>query len=207
MRNRYSRWTKEEDALIRRLYEDIVRAFPSRRASAIFKRATTMGLWPKRKINYRSLSELLSFANKVEKTGCLEWTRGQSGMGYGVCRVDNERWLAHRLSYSLANPSVDIGNLNINHKCDNRKCINPDHLYAGTQAENMRDMGLRGRRGYTGSPGGKHPMAKLTEPKVRNIKERLAHGETSFAIAKDYPEITPSLIRRIRRGAAWVHIK
>lgn len=199
-------WTVEEDKTIRELYERIATLLPHRRPYAVMKRAAKIRVVAGRRINYSDLKSLLA-ATTPTKIGCLEWIRGLNGSGYGVCTIGKRKKLVHRVAFSLANPQVAISRLNVNHKCDNRRCINPDHLYAGTQEENMRDMALRGRQGYTGSQGDMHPMAKLTESKVRRIKARLACGETSLAIAKDYPEITSSLIRRIRRGAAWAHLK
>lgn len=58
----------------------------------------------------------------------------------------NQRTLAHRLSWQIANGSIPDG-LQVLHHCDNGACIRPDHLFVGTQADNMRDMDAKGRRG------------------------------------------------------------
>lgn len=86
------------------------------------------------------------FWAKVRKSdGCWEWT-GSISRGYG--QMSSKRgespYKAHRLSYKIAHGEIPDGK-QINHTCDNRVCVRPDHLYAGTQKENVRDVWERGR--------------------------------------------------------------
>lgn len=67
-------------------------------------------------------------------------------VGYGRVTVNGKPLYAHRFSFSLYNPTVNISGLVIRHKCDNPSCINPEHLISGTQKENINDISLRGRR-------------------------------------------------------------
>lgn len=80
-----------------------------------------------------------------EITGCWEWSLFRVAAGYGRITVNKAILYAHRYSYSI-HYNTDITGLVIRHKCDNPCCINPEHLIAGTQKENVHDISLRGRR-------------------------------------------------------------
>lgn len=103
------------------------------------------------------------FWSKVERRGaddCWPWLAGTNQLGYG--RISTTRAagpiLAHRASYELANGTMPAG-LIVCHRCDNPRCVNPAHLYAGTNAQNTDDMVKRGRHraaAITACPNG-HP--------------------------------------------------
>ena len=77
-------------------------------------------------------------------SGCWLWTGTESRHGYGQIRINGSPMLAHRLSYELHKEPIPEG-LSVLHHCDNRLCVSPDHLYAGTTADNIHDMLNRGR--------------------------------------------------------------
>ena len=133
------------------------------------------------------------------ENGCLEWQRGKYRRGYGVCEKgigDGSRY-SHRVAWVLTHGIIPDGRLVLHH-CDNRICGNPAHLYVGTPAENTRDMLTRGRARL----GELNPTAKLTEPKVADIRERLSAGETLVSIAQRY-EVSPRTIAKIAHGKTW----
>ena len=88
---------------------------------------------------------MLRFWKKVRKTDCCWiWTGAVSSNGYGHIGIDGKMILAHRASYALKNGEIKKG-LQVNHHCDNKLCVNPEHLYAGTQKQNIADCISRGR--------------------------------------------------------------
>ncbi len=88
------------------------------------------------------------------------------------------------------------------HRCDNPGCVNPDHLFLGSHADNMADMKSKGR--LVNFRGKQHGMAKLTEAVVVRIRERVASGEAQNAIATEF-RMTPTAISSIVRGRTWAH--
>jgi hypothetical protein len=141
------------------------------------------------------------FWSKVDKTsnpnGCWEWTGGKIRNGYGSFTLNCKSIVSHRFSYELYNGSIPTG-LHVLHKCDNRICVNPNHLFLGTNQDNMSDKVAKGRQAK-GSTIGK---AKLTEEQVLDIK---THKITCKEYAKKYG-ITMSTIYDIWNRKTWTHI-
>lgn len=131
-------------------------------------------------------------------TGCWEWTASKTSSGYGKIFVTGKLCGAHRVSYELRHGPIQSG-MRVLHRCDNPACINPDHLFLGSDADNVADMISKGRqqRGY------KHYRAKLSENDVRAI--RSAKNETPNNLAKQFG-VTASTISFIRSGKIWKHV-
>ncbi len=95
--------------------------------------------------------------------------------------------------------------MNVLHSCDNPGCVNPRHLFLGTQAENMNDCFFKGR--MPSRQGSQNSSAKLTEPQVLTIKAALIAGKRGILsrLAREYG-VTPTLIRYIKMGKIWGHV-
>lgn len=131
---------------------------------------------------------------RVEKepySGCWIWTGGYYVNGYGVFR--NRR--AHRLMYEVWIGPIPDG-MNLCHKCDSPFCVNPQHMFVGTQTDNMLDCHNKGRH-----PGGTGVMGrgKFSEERVATIFARLAEGFTHSAIATELG-ISQASVSLIRNG-------
>ena len=102
-------------------------------------------------------------------TRCWEWTIGCDTSGYGQISINGKMLLVHRVSYELAYNGIPTG-LHILHYCDNRKCANPTHLWAGTNKDNVDDMNRKGR--HANFRGESNPSCKLTDEQVSEIRRR-----------------------------------
>ena len=80
----------------------------------------------------------------VMGTGCWEWAGKRTSLGYGRLKVGPRYWYAHRRAWVLAKGPIPSG-MRVCHRCDNPSCVRPDHLWLGTQTDNVRDMMTKGR--------------------------------------------------------------
>lgn len=134
-------------------------------------------------------------------TSCWNW-RGAKSKGYGSFKLEGSAIQAPRIAWELATGESMPVEMFACHTCDNPACCNPYHIYAGSRIDNARDAVQRGRLGYADRKGGKNGNAKLNEDQVREIKSRIAAGETNMSIAKDYP-VKHQMISKIRSGEFW----
>lgn len=134
---------------------------------------------------------------------CWPWTGGLS-KGYGKLTVGKVALAAHRVAYALTRGPVP-SDVSVLHRCDNKKCCNPAHLFLGTQADNMIDMLLKGRE-RNGHQPGRRPAAKLTAADVVDIRGAHEDGEFTLEQLSDQYAISVTQVRRIVRLEAWSDI-
>ena len=160
---------------------------------------------------YTSRSPEDRFWEKVIKqpSGCWEWQAGISDTGYGIFNKGNNVLVsAHRWSFERANGYMPADGV-VMHTCDNRKCVNPEHLRHGSYADNNEDMTQKGRARRLGCGSKeKHPRAKLTMANVlearglwtnRGKPGRSAKGWTLARLALRYGVSTATLFSAIKK--------
>lgn len=129
--------------------------------------------------------------------GCMLWLGAKAHFGHGIIVVHGKKRHAHRVSWGVHCGPIPEGMV-VCHRCDVPACVNPDHLFLGTDADNFNDMRSKHRHAF----GARNGIAKLTESEVLQIR---ADTRTNKAIAQDYG-VTDVLISKIRRGEVWRHI-
>lgn len=140
------------------------------------------------------------FAEKVRiSDGCWEWTGDKDVKGYGRFFLRGEVIRAHRVSQEIYAGPIPDG-MYVLHRCDNPGCVNPAHLFLGTQTDNMLDMEAKGRGRHPRGEG--HLSSKLTEVEVRKI---ISDGRSLSVIAKDY-DVGKPLVWKIKKRLLWRHL-
>ena len=111
-------------------------------------------------------------------TACIEHSHPTNSSGYGSCRYMGRRVGRHVAAYLTSKnlPPAAVGGMVVMHTCDNRKCINPEHLVVGTQADNLKDMVSKGRQKLVVRFGEDNPYAKLTDEDVAFIRNNYIRG-------------------------------
>lgn len=131
-------------------------------------------------------------------TECWEWIGNRHSSGYGTLMLDGRIVRAHRLSYEVFSGESAKGRM-VCHECDNPPCINPRHLWLGSHQENIDDASQKFRMHF----GESHGLAKLTDEKVREIRNSKEKG---VDLAKKFG-VSSSCISTVKSGRRWPHIK
>lgn len=144
------------------------------------------------------------FWSKVRMGGyddCWEWIASRREFGYGQFWVPQLKRIltSHRACWLLWHG--ELPSSCILHKCDNPRCVNPHHLFLGSNADNSMDMKSKGRS----TRGSKHPGAQLNESQVVEIKKMLLGGETTVRIATLF-NVRREVISKIKHGRRWTHV-
>lgn len=135
--------------------------------------------------------------SRADASGCRLWTANVNHSGYGVVTRRMKVTIAHRLAYEAYIGPIPPG-MCVCHRCDVRACVNPDHLFLGTNADNTRDRNAKGRQ----ARGERQGRAKLTADDVRAIRRSPARH---VDLARAYG-VGPTAIHNIRARLSWRHV-
>jgi hypothetical protein len=142
---------------------------------------------------------LIAWSIPEPNSGCWLWLAATHYSGYGKIKIGEKQLKAHRISYEIHRGPIPRG-IHVLHHCDNPPCVNPDHLFLGTQVENNNDRDNKGR--HVPLQGEKHGNSKFTAEQVLHIRQT----QTSVAeLAKMYG-VNQSSIFKIRKRETWTHI-
>jgi hypothetical protein len=195
-------------------------ALPSRveRVCPVCKKAFLVRRWtalngggiycsfPCSRIGYRTTPETFWAQVQKQDNGCWLWTGPLGRRGYGKVMVNHTRWQAHRYAWTLHRGSIPAG-LYVCHNCpggDNPTCINPDHLFLGTDADNQRDSIAKGRRDHLRGQG--NSQAKLTEEMVRAMRAMHRPGVYGYARVASTFGVSKRTAMLAITGRQWGHV-
>jgi len=166
------------------------------------------------KITQSEINKELFFSNvkTTDSSGCWEWT-GTKVCGYGHFRSNGKTMRAHRVSWVIHNGEIphrdSYNGMCVLHKCDNPACVNPEHLFLGTDKDNVRDMIAKGRNHFNKPPtlrGEHNGIHKLTCEQVKEIRDKyIPIKYPQIKLAKEY-NVSRSLISYVVNNTYWVNL-
>jgi hypothetical protein len=137
-------------------------------------------------------------------TGCWLWTLACNFDGYGSAWFKGALRRAHRVAWEMTHGPIP-GRAYVCHRCDVPACVNPAHLFLGTQTDNMRDMATKGRDRK--ARGSRVASSKLTEEQVASIRARYASGGvTQTDLSREFG-VSQVMVSKIVRRAFWAHVE
>ena len=134
--------------------------------------------------------------------GCWIWTGPIGAGGYGQLRVDGKKVMAHRFFYEFYVGAIPKG-MFVCHHCDNRRCVNPSHLFAGTQLDNMHDMIAKGRKVSHPPVGEASGTARLNAVQVCEIRRHISSPASELAARYG---VSKSAVLHARNRRTWRHL-
>jgi hypothetical protein len=138
-------------------------------------------------------------------TNCWIWQKALR-KGYGLTWHKGKKVYAHRLMYEFVRGPIPPG-LCVCHSCDNPRCVNPDHLWVGTERDNLRDMASKGRNWRVTCRGADHWNAKLTWDQIKQMYEDRQVQQLPYSDLGQKYRVTPSTAWRLcRRFEERAHV-
>jgi hypothetical protein len=160
-------------------------------------------------IDEATIKRFLSKVIIAQDDQCWLWVGSKNTDGYGGFTLNKKNTGSHRASYIIYVGDIPKG-MSVLHKCDVRNCVNPKHLFLGTQLDNVRDMFTKGRREKVTKgafkKGVEHPRSKINDDIVREIR-KLKKGRGVFTEFAKKHGISRTLVGYIYHGRAWQHVK
>jgi len=155
----------------------------------------------------KTVLERLNYRSKKSTThaGCIETTYSDNGVGYGQIITSQKRDYTHRAMWKEVNGPIPEG-MFVLHKCDNPPCQNINHLFLGTQEDNLRDMTIKGRRRAPSQLGSKNANSKLSEDNVVRIRQLLNSGFHMRKHIAEFFEVKICTVDDITIGRRWGHV-
>jgi len=149
-------------------------------------------------------TQINRFLSNVDQSGgiksCWLWQGFIKCSGYGSITINGEDYRAHRVSYFLANGSID-DQLLVLHRCDIRRCVNPNHLFQGTARDNSQDAVKKHRNARVfGERNGNH---KLTKQQVNDIRRMCIERATPQKVVAKHYSVSEATISYIVNGGRW----
>ncbi len=162
-----------------------------------------MSRWPRTEEEYmESLRHRIKDDSTINTlTGCWNWNKSLGIRGYGKIGFRNRSATAHRVSYLVYKGEIKKNQL-VMHKCDNPKCVNPEHLNVGSYADNTQDSLDKGR---TSAKGTRNTQSKLTEYDVSIIKKLVKESVSQRIIARTF-NVCPATICHIKKENNWKQV-
>lgn len=159
------------------------------------------------KLTEKQRERFWSYVDKKSDDDCWEWKSYKGSGGYGHFYLNNKQHPAHRISWFLENGPIPKADEKGNricacHKCDNTSCVNPNHLFLGTDLDNIKDRDRKGRRIPFKPAGKKNGNATISIETIKTAEKMLIDGAKNIHVAKSL-NISEALVSNIKNGNHW----